>query len=98
MGAAQVADLMFSAAGGTAIHASHPIERLFRDAHAAAQHATASMPTYEQWGRVLIHEDPEQHPAPARAAAALTVSPWLPLSRTRGRGPWGSRVAEGPPW
>jgi alkylation response protein AidB-like acyl-CoA dehydrogenase len=60
--AAQVADLMFSAAGGTAIQTSHPIERLFRDAHAAAQHATASVPTYEQWGRVLIHNDPDSIP------------------------------------
>lgn len=62
VGAAQIADLMFSAAGGTAIHANHPIERLFRDAHAAAQHATASVPTYEQWGRVLLHEDPDSIP------------------------------------
>ena len=60
--AAQVADLVFSAAGGTAIQNSHPIERLFRDAHAAAQHATASVPTYEQWGRVLIHNDPDSIP------------------------------------
>lgn len=62
VGAAQVADLMFSAAGGTAISTSSPIERLFRDAHAAASHATASIPTYEQWGRVLIHPDPESLP------------------------------------
>jgi alkylation response protein AidB-like acyl-CoA dehydrogenase len=60
--AAQVADLMYSAGGGTAIHTSNPLERLFRDAHAAAQHATASLPTYEQWGRVLIHEEPETLP------------------------------------
>jgi indole-3-acetate monooxygenase len=62
VGAAQIADLMFSAAGGTAIHTNNPIERLWRDAHAAAQHATASVPTYEQWGRVLIHEDPDELP------------------------------------
>jgi indole-3-acetate monooxygenase len=62
VGAAQVADLMFSAAGGTAISTSSPIERQFRDAHAAAAHATASIPTYEQWGRVLIHPDPESLP------------------------------------
>jgi indole-3-acetate monooxygenase len=60
--AAQVADLMFSAGGGTAIHTSNPLERLFRDAHAAAQHATASVPTYEQWGRVLLYADPESLP------------------------------------
>ena len=59
---AQIADLMFSAGGGTAIHIDNPLERLFRDAHAAAQHATASIPTYEQWGRVLIHEEPETIP------------------------------------
>jgi hypothetical protein len=60
--AAQVADLVFSAAGGTAIQESSPIERMVRDAHAAAAHATASIPTYEQWGKVLIHEDPESIP------------------------------------
>jgi len=60
--AAQVADLVFSAAGGTAISESNPIERMVRDAHAAAAHATASIPTYEQWGKVLIHEDPESIP------------------------------------
>jgi alkylation response protein AidB-like acyl-CoA dehydrogenase len=62
VGAQQVAELMFSAAGGTAISTSCPIERLFRDAHAAAAHATASIPTYEQWGRVLIHPAPESLP------------------------------------
>jgi alkylation response protein AidB-like acyl-CoA dehydrogenase len=60
--AAQVADLVFSAAGGTAISESNPIERMVRDAHAAAAHATASIPTYEQWGKVLIHEDPDSIP------------------------------------
>jgi len=60
--AAQVADLMFSAAGGTAISLNCPIERLWRDAHAAAQHATASVPTYEQWGKVLLHPAPETLP------------------------------------
>ena len=59
---AQVADLMFSAAGGTAIQEGNPIERLFRDAHAAAQHATASLPTFEQWGKVLLHAEPETLP------------------------------------
>jgi alkylation response protein AidB-like acyl-CoA dehydrogenase len=60
--AAQVTDLVFSAAGGTAISESNPIERMVRDAHAAAAHATASIPTYEQWGKVLIHEDPDSIP------------------------------------
>jgi alkylation response protein AidB-like acyl-CoA dehydrogenase len=60
--AGQVADLVFSAAGGTAIHESNPIERMVRDAHAAAAHATASIPTYQEWGKYLIHEDPESIP------------------------------------
>ncbi|HYU19868.1 MAG TPA: acyl-CoA dehydrogenase family protein [Chloroflexota bacterium] len=60
--ASQIADLMFSAAGGTAIHTSSPLERLSRDAHAAAQHATASVATYEQWGRLLLHTEPETLP------------------------------------
>ena len=53
---------MLSAAGGTAIQVGNPIERLFRDAHAAAQHATASLPTFEQWGKVLLHAEPETLP------------------------------------
>jgi len=62
VGAAQVADLMFSAAGATAIQEKSPIERMWRDAHAAAASSTASIPTYEQWGKVLIHDDPESIP------------------------------------
>jgi alkylation response protein AidB-like acyl-CoA dehydrogenase len=62
VGAAEIANLMFSAAGGTAIATSSSIERRWRDAHAAAAHATASIPTYEQWGKVLIHPDPESLP------------------------------------
>ena len=64
--ATQVADFMFSAAGGTAIDTDHPIERLFRDAHAAAQPAVASQPTYEQWCRVLLHPAPERRPREPR--------------------------------
>jgi alkylation response protein AidB-like acyl-CoA dehydrogenase len=60
--ATQVVDLVFSAAGGTAIDESAPFERLVRDAYAAAAHATASIPTYEQWGKILIHPDPESIP------------------------------------
>ncbi|MFN8521567.1 MAG: acyl-CoA dehydrogenase family protein [Chloroflexota bacterium] len=60
--AAQVANLMFDAAGGTAIFEHSRFERLFRDANAAAQHAVASTPTLEQWGKVLLHPNPESLP------------------------------------
>ncbi|MFN8636944.1 MAG: acyl-CoA dehydrogenase family protein [Chloroflexota bacterium] len=58
----QVVDLVFSASGGTAIDESSPIDRLFRDTYAASAHATSSIPTYEQWGKILIHPDPESIP------------------------------------
>ena len=56
---------------GTASTANSPLERMFRDAQAAAQHAAASLPTFEQWGRVLIHPGPGKPAAATGPAAAL---------------------------
>jgi alkylation response protein AidB-like acyl-CoA dehydrogenase len=65
LAAVQIADLMYSAAGGSAIHEGFPLEQIFRDVHAAAQHATVSPQTYEQIGQILLHPDPESLPPPA---------------------------------
>ena len=62
--AVKVVDLMYSAAGGSALYESSPLEQLFRDVHAGAQHASVALPTYEQLGQVLLHPDPESLPQP----------------------------------
>ena len=65
MASVQIVDLMFGAAGGSAIHEGFPLEQIFRDSHAAAQHAAVSPQTYEQVGQVFLHPDPESLPRPA---------------------------------
>lgn len=52
--AAQVVDLMYSAGGGSAIYAHHPLQRCLRDVHVATQHMMVAQPTYELTGRVLL--------------------------------------------
>jgi alkylation response protein AidB-like acyl-CoA dehydrogenase len=56
--AAQAVDLMQGAAGGTAIYASSPLERCFRDIHTLTQHAMLSQASYEPAGRMLLGLDP----------------------------------------
>jgi alkylation response protein AidB-like acyl-CoA dehydrogenase len=65
LAAVQAVDLMYSAAGGSAIQEGFPLEQIFRDSHAAAQHAVIAPQTYEQIGQVLLHPDPESLPRPA---------------------------------
>ena len=62
--AVQVVDLMYSAAGGSAVYEGSPLEQLFRDIHVAAQHAAVALPTYEQVGQILLHPQPELLPRP----------------------------------
>ena len=52
--AADVTRIAYDLAGGTAVYASHPLQRRLRDAHVATQHMMIAPPTYELAGRVLL--------------------------------------------
>jgi indole-3-acetate monooxygenase len=54
----QAVDLVFEAAGGTAVYTSCPLERYFRDVHTAMQHIAVSSLSLECAGRVLFGFDP----------------------------------------
>ncbi len=56
--AAQSVDLVYDAAGITAIQTSSPIERCWRDVHAVTQQIQISSARYETVGRVLFGLDP----------------------------------------
>lgn len=51
---AQAVDLVYHAAGTSAIFTTHPLERFFRDIHVATQHRCASPEELYQAGRVLL--------------------------------------------
>jgi indole-3-acetate monooxygenase len=55
---AQAVDLLFNAAGGTALFESNPLERCFRDVHATTQHIGTQPANFELAGRVLFGLDP----------------------------------------
>ena len=52
--AADTVRTAYDLAGGTAVYASHPLQRRLRDAHVATQHMMIAPPTYELTGRVLL--------------------------------------------
>ncbi len=51
-------DLVFGISGSSAIQESAPIERCWRDVHAAATHATVAEVNHETTGKVLLGIDP----------------------------------------
>jgi indole-3-acetate monooxygenase len=55
---AQAVDLLFNAAGGSALFESNPLERCFRDVHGTTQHIGTQAANFELAGRVLFGLDP----------------------------------------
>lgn len=60
--AAKAVDLMYDAGGGTAVYATSPLQRCFRDVHVVTQHLMVAPATYELTGRLLlgVATDPSQ--------------------------------------
>lgn len=54
--AARAVDLVYTAAGGSAVYASSPLQRHFRDVHVATQHAMVNIDVVETAGAVLLGE------------------------------------------
>jgi alkylation response protein AidB-like acyl-CoA dehydrogenase len=56
---ANAVDRMYTAAGGTAVYASSPLQRCLRDVHAITQHLFVAPPTYEMIGKILLGVEPD---------------------------------------
>lgn len=52
--AAEVVELMYKAAGGAAVYRTSPLQRCFRDAFVATQHAMVAPRTFEVAGRIRL--------------------------------------------
>jgi alkylation response protein AidB-like acyl-CoA dehydrogenase len=57
--AADVARAMYDLGGGAAIYERSPLQRRFRDAHAATGHFQVNLATYELTGRILMGQPTE---------------------------------------
>jgi alkylation response protein AidB-like acyl-CoA dehydrogenase len=57
--AAEAVDLLYHAAGGSAVYRSSPLQKCFRDVHVATQHIMVAQPTYEVVGKVHLGIDPK---------------------------------------
>jgi alkylation response protein AidB-like acyl-CoA dehydrogenase len=56
---AQIVDTVFHAAGATAIFASNPFERRFRDIHAVTQQVQGSQMHFESAGQFFLGLEPD---------------------------------------
>ena len=52
--AREAVDLMYTAAGGSSLYSSSPLQRHFRDVHAATQHMMVAQPTWELAAKALL--------------------------------------------
>ncbi|NNC79692.1 MAG: hypothetical protein HKN94_06010 [Acidimicrobiales bacterium] len=52
--AAEVAELMYKAGGGAAVYKTSPLQKTFRDAYVATQHAMVAPRTFETHGRIRL--------------------------------------------
>lgn len=52
--AGEITELMYKAGGGAAVYRTSPLQRCFRDAHVATQHAMVAPRTYETAGRLRL--------------------------------------------
>jgi alkylation response protein AidB-like acyl-CoA dehydrogenase len=57
--AAEAVDLLYHAAGGSAVYRSSPLQKCFRDVHVTTQHIMVAQPTYEVIGKVRLGIDPK---------------------------------------
>jgi alkylation response protein AidB-like acyl-CoA dehydrogenase len=57
--AERAVDLMYTAAGASAIYHSHPLHRRFQDMHTITQHVQGRLAHYESAGRHLLGLDPD---------------------------------------
>jgi alkylation response protein AidB-like acyl-CoA dehydrogenase len=51
---AECVDRMYHAGGGSSVHESSPLQRVFRDVHVATQHGMVAERTYEPVGRMAL--------------------------------------------
>lgn len=57
--AVEAVDLCYEAGGSTSLFTAHPLNRAWRDAHAASQHVILAYNGWETVGRVLLDLDPD---------------------------------------